>query len=179
MLTVEQISEWLGQEVYDSEGEPLGKLDDVFYSKDATEPQLAVIKSGLLGRKQTVVPLSGASVGRDHLRIAFSADQIAAVSDQNELEAGDTIAGSGAQQLGAAYGVQLAAGDLDSANALEQRRREAAEAEARAQKLEAQARERAEKAEQAQASAQERTEDASEAQRAAHEAREQAERLRP
>jgi PRC-barrel domain len=179
MLGVEQIGQWFGQEVVDSQGESLGKLEDVYYAPGQAEPQLARIKSGLLGRKQTIVPLHGATVGRDHVRVAFTSEQIAQASDTVELALGDTLAGRGAQQLAAVYGVQLAAEDLDSANALERRRVAAREAQTRASELEGQARERAEDADEAQANARERSAQASEAQRAAQDARTQAERLQP
>jgi sporulation protein YlmC with PRC-barrel domain len=178
VLSVEQISEWLGQEVVDADGEPLGKLEDVYYARGQAEPQLALVKSGLFGRKQTIVPLQGASVGREHVRVAYTSEQIAQAADAAQVEPDDTLAGDGAQRLASAYGVQLGAEDLDSANALEQRRAAAQEAETRAAELETKARERAEDADQAQASAHERSAQAAEAEQAAREARAEAERLR-
>jgi hypothetical protein len=179
MLSVEQISEWLGQDVVDSEGESLGKLEDVYYSRGQAAPQLALIKSGLFGRKQTIVPLQDASVGREHVRVAYTLEQIANASEASTLEPGETIAGSGAQQLADAYGVRLATDDLDSANALEQRRAAAQEAEVHASELEAEARERAEGAEEARASARQQSAQAADAEQAAQRAREQADRLSP
>jgi sporulation protein YlmC with PRC-barrel domain len=179
MLGVEQIGEWLGQEVVDADGESLGKLEDVYYARGQAEPQLALIKSGLLGRKRTIVPLQDATVGREHIRVAFTSEQVAHVSDTVDVEFGETLAGPGAQQLAGVYGVQIAAEeDLDSANALEQRRAEARDADTRASELEAEAREHAEDAKEAQASARERSAQASETEQAACQAREEAERLR-
>jgi hypothetical protein len=148
-LTVEQISEWLGQEVVDAEGEPLGKLEDVYYARGQAEPQLALVKSSLFGRKQTIVPLQGASVGREHVRVAYTSEQIAQADGAAQLEPNETLEGAGAQRLARAYDLQLGAQGLDSANALEQRHAAAQEAESRAAKLEAEARERAEDADQA------------------------------
>jgi hypothetical protein len=178
MLGVEHISEWLGQEVVDSDGEPLGKLEDVYYARGQTEPRLALVKSGLFGRKQTMVPLQGASVGREHVRVAYTSEQIAQAADAAQLEPDETLAGADAQRLASAFGVQLDAEELDAANALEQRYAAAQEAEARAAKLEAEAGQRAEDADQAQASARERSAQAAEAEQAAREARAEAERLR-
>jgi hypothetical protein len=179
MPSIEQISEWLGQEVVDADGESLGKLEDVYYARDQAEPQLALVKSGLFGRKHTIVPLHGATVGREHVRLAYAAEQISQASDAADLEPAEVLSGPHAQQLGSAYGVQLGAEDLDSANALEERRAAAVEAEERAAKLEAEARERAQDAEEAQASAQQRSDQAAVAEQAARDARAEAERLRP
>jgi len=76
MLSVDQIEEWLGQEVTDSGGERIGKLDEVYYSVRSGDAVFASVKSGLLGRRSSVVPLAGASVGRDYLRLGYSAEQI-------------------------------------------------------------------------------------------------------
>ena len=76
MLNVDQIEEWLGQEVLDADGERVGKLDEVFYSDGSGEAVFAAVKSGLLGRHSSTVPLAGASVGRDYVRLAFTAEQI-------------------------------------------------------------------------------------------------------
>jgi sporulation protein YlmC with PRC-barrel domain len=179
MLNVEQIDEWLGQEVLDSQGESLGKLEDVYFARGQSEPQLALVKSGLLGRKHTLVPLHGATVGREHVRIAHTSEQVEEASEAVEVDYGEMISGSSAQQLGGAFGVELAADDLDSANALEQRRAAALEAEDRAAKLETEAQERAQGAGEAQASASEQSAQATEAERTAREARAEAERLRP
>ncbi len=177
MLNVEQIQEWLGQEVLDAEGETLGKLEDVYYARGSAEPQFALVKRGLLVRKHTVVPLQGAAVGRDHVRLAYSSEQVASASDSAGPEAGETLSGADSQRLGEAYGVTVVAGDLDSANALEQRRAAAEQAEARAAALEAEARERGEGADQAQEVARDQSAEASEAERAAQDARAEAERL--
>lgn len=179
MPSVEQISEWLGQEVVDAEGESLGKLEDVYYARDRAEPQLALVKSGLFGRKHTIVPLQGATVGREHVRLAYAAQRISQASDAAQLEPAEVLSGPHAQQLAGAYGVQLGAEDLDSANALEERRAAAQDAEDRAAKLEAEARERAQDADEAQARAQQRSTQAAEAEQAAREARVEAEQLRP
>ncbi|HUA75814.1 MAG TPA: PRC-barrel domain-containing protein [Solirubrobacteraceae bacterium] len=179
MAGVEQISEWLGQEVVDVEGESLGKLEDVYYAREEAEPRMGLVKSGLFGRKHTFVPLQGATVGREHVRIAYTSQQIAQASDAVELDPGERLAGASAQQLAGAYGVQLAAEDLDSANALEQRRAAAQEAEEHAAKLEAEAQQRAQGADEAQTSAREQSAQAEEAAQAAREARAEAERLRP
>jgi len=68
MLSIEQVEEWVGQEVVDVDGERVGKLDEVYYSTTTNEAVFAVVKSGLLGRHSSLVPLAGASVGREYLK---------------------------------------------------------------------------------------------------------------
>jgi sporulation protein YlmC with PRC-barrel domain len=69
MIPVENIADWRGQEVVDRRGEKLGKLEDVYFDGETDEPAFAAVKSGLLSKSITLVPLSGASVGREYLRV--------------------------------------------------------------------------------------------------------------
>jgi hypothetical protein len=184
MLSVEQIEEWVGEDVFDLAGERVGKLEEVYYSVDTNEATFAVVKSGLLGRHTTLVPLAGASVGRDYLRLALSAAQIDEVSF--ELDAGATIGQGDGQRLGEAYGVQVPLEDFASANSINERRRAAGEAADRAGELDEQARRRAAEAEQARGAADnaseaalQKTDDAERARAEAEQARARAQRIDP
>jgi sporulation protein YlmC with PRC-barrel domain len=91
-VQVEQVEDWVGQEVVDSEGEKIGKLDDVFFDLQTNAATLGAVKTGLMGRKVYVVPLTGASLGREHVRVAFRADAVKdapAVGDDGEITTGD------------------------------------------------------------------------------------------
>ena len=183
MLNVEQIEEWLGQEVLDSDGERVGKLDEVYYSNTANEAIFAIVKSGLLGRKASVVPLAGASVGRDHLRLAYSAAQI---DQAPNIDPRDTLEVDDARGLGAAYGIEVPAENYASASSINERRRAADDAAARAEELDEQARRRASEAQDARgtaqdagADAQQKTDEAERARLEAEQARIEAQRINP
>jgi PRC-barrel domain len=184
MLNIEQIEEWIGQEVVDVDGERVGKLDEVYYSTVTDEAIFAVVKSGLLGRHTSLIPLAGASAGRDYLRLAYSAAQIDDVGF--ELDAGATIGQGDGQRLGAAYGIDVPPEDFASASSIEERRRAAGEAAARAGELDEEARRRAAEAEDARGAADDaadaafqKTDDAERARVEAERAREQARRIAP
>jgi sporulation protein YlmC with PRC-barrel domain len=102
-VQVERVEEWVGQEVVDPDGEKIGKLDDVFYDLQNDSPTLGAVKAGLIGRKVHVVPLAGASLGRDHVRVAFSAK---AVKDAPAIGDDGEISGSDEQSLFAHYDMQ-------------------------------------------------------------------------
>lgn len=74
MIGVENIVDWLGEDVIGTDGEKAGKLDEIYL--DGTEPILAEVKRGGLRRKTHLVPLDGAVVGRAYLRLAHSAKSI-------------------------------------------------------------------------------------------------------
>jgi hypothetical protein len=151
VLNVEQIEEWLGQEVVDVEGERVGKLEEVYYSKGTDEAVMALVKSGIFGRHASLVPLAGASVGRDHLRLAYSAKQIAQVG--SDVEARETLDANASRQLASSYGIEASDEDLESATSINRRARATRAAEQQANELDEQARRRAEEADEAHSTA--------------------------
>lgn len=144
MLSIEQIVDWRGQDVFDSDGERLGKLDEVFYDRASGRALLGSIKSGLLGRRATLVPLDRASAGREYVRVAYPARQ---VKELGGVEIADTLPADTLAQIRSIYGVRLDEGaQVESAALLDQRRGEAETAIARADALEREALEAAEQA---------------------------------
>ena len=69
MIPVENIGDWRGQDVVDANGDKLGKLEEVYYDGETDEPVFAAVKSGLVSKSLTFVPLARASVGRDYVRV--------------------------------------------------------------------------------------------------------------
>lgn len=76
MFDIERISEWRGQDVVDPEDQRIGRLEEIYYDRHGGSPGFACVKTGLFGRRLTFVPLVGASMARDHVRVAYPADQI-------------------------------------------------------------------------------------------------------
>jgi len=181
VIEVEHIEQWRGQTVVDSDGEQLGKVDEIYFDSASDAPVLIAIKSGLLGRHSKLVPVDGLRVGREYVRVAHSRESIDAAPetsgdgppDQEELAA-----------LGTAYGLRFSDQlELQSAGELEARQAEAEAARRRAAELDAAASEKRERheaasqrAQGAAAEANQAQQEADQAQRAAQEAREQAEK---
>src|SRR5579875_3604287 len=173
MTGVERIEEWRGEAVIDSAGEQIGKLEDVYFDAAGGEPLLVSVRSGgLLGRKLRLAPLAGATLGRNHLRLAVAKAQ---------FELGPEIPGSGPFDTGALASVEEVFGvalpeqlELWSATELETHRANAEAARERADELEALAQQRLNERDAAQARLRGATEEAQEAERAAEEAREAA-----
>jgi uncharacterized protein YrrD len=68
-IPIEDVKEWFGKDVIDTEGEKLGKLEDVLYDAEADAPAFAAVKSGTFSKHLTLVSLDGASAGQSHLRV--------------------------------------------------------------------------------------------------------------
>ncbi len=95
MVELDNIREWRGQDVVDPDGEKIGKLEDVYFDIESDQPQFARVKTGLLGRRLTFVPLMDAVAGRDQLQVAYDKDRVkdapsiepdAELSDQEEAD---------------------------------------------------------------------------------------------
>jgi hypothetical protein len=69
MIPVENIGDWRGQDVVDPNGDKLGKLEDIYYDGETDEPAFAAVKTGLVSKSLSLVPLLRASVGRDYVRV--------------------------------------------------------------------------------------------------------------
>ena len=64
------VAEWHGKMLVDSDGERIGKLQDVYVDVENDEPQFATVKEGFIGRHLTFVPLGGIAIGPDELQVA-------------------------------------------------------------------------------------------------------------
>jgi hypothetical protein len=70
-ILVEDIKQWRGQDVIDPGAKKLGRLVEILYDTQTDTPAFAVVRSGHMGgRHDTLVPLNGALVGQDYLRVS-------------------------------------------------------------------------------------------------------------
>lgn len=72
----EDITAWRGQDVLDPAGDKLGKLEELYYDGETDAPMFIAVKSGLVGKKLTLVPLAGATVSPDYVRVAHDKKQV-------------------------------------------------------------------------------------------------------
>jgi hypothetical protein len=141
-IEVEHLESWIGSEARGRSGDKLGKIDDVYFA--GAQPVAIDIRSGLGGRKHHAGTLTGATVSKDGIQLAIDEDQLVA-TDGGALTRG---------QIAALYGQddQLRGAppeQLESWHERERLRKEAEEARVAADKLEAEARRRAEDEEKA------------------------------
>jgi hypothetical protein len=76
MFPAENIRDWRGHAVVDQQGKKIGDLEAVYVDTGTDEPSFATVKVGMLGRHRLVfVPLAGAMVSPDHVRVTVARDQ--------------------------------------------------------------------------------------------------------
>lgn len=176
MIAAEHIEDWRGKEIRDADGQSLGKMQEVFFDAGTGTPLLAAIKSGLLGRHTKMIPIDGAVVGPDYLRVVHAKQAVEASPNADGDAPPDAVA---LDEIGKAYGLQFSAQvRLESATAIEKRRAEAEAARRRAEEAEAAAREKAAAVEAARSRATGASAESQRAEQEAAEAHEAARRAR-
>ncbi|CAN5481274.1 hypothetical protein BH24ACT4_BH24ACT4_01910 [soil metagenome] len=78
MAQVEHIDDWKGLDVVDSAGEKIGKLEETYSELGQRDPVIGAVKTGRLTHKVHLVPLTDATVGRDHIQVPLSEDEVKA-----------------------------------------------------------------------------------------------------
>lgn len=77
MIGIQDISQWKGAPVVDPEGGKIGTLESVYVDAASDTPLFGAVKLGLPGfHKIALVPLDGAAVGRNDLRVPYEKGQI-------------------------------------------------------------------------------------------------------
>lgn len=131
-IEAEQLESWIGSEARGGSGEKLGKIDDIYFAGD--DPVAIGIRSGLAGRKHHAATLKGASVSHDGVHLAIG-EELLVSTDGGALTAGQISALSTQDER--LRDVQP--DELEGWYQREERREEADEARANAEKLEAEA----------------------------------------
>jgi uncharacterized protein (TIGR02271 family) len=76
MINSNDIGRIEGSTAYDSSGDKVGKVDQVYLDDQTNEPSWATITTGLFGTSQSFVPLQDATFDGNDLRFAHSKDKI-------------------------------------------------------------------------------------------------------
>lgn len=113
-LTMDRLAELRGAPVYDSAGEKIGKVDEIYYDYQTNEPEWIGLGTGMFGKKRVLVPLEGAKVKRDGVSVPYAKDH---VKDAPDIDS-DEISHDTERELYAYYslkGAEPRGGDADQA----------------------------------------------------------------
>ena len=81
-----RLDEMRGAPVYDSAGEKIGKVEEIFYDMQSRVPEWIGLGTGFFGTKRVLVPVEGAQVTEDGLQLAYGKDQVKDSPDIDEEE---------------------------------------------------------------------------------------------
>jgi len=89
----ESLRDWRGRDVVDPDGDKIGSLEAVYVDTGTDSPAFATVQTGLPGRRRLVfVPLDGATVGPEHVRVCVPkklARSAPAIGPDGELAAAE------------------------------------------------------------------------------------------
>ena len=76
MPTIDEVRTWAGREAVGPDGDKIGKVDHLYLDRQTGEPTFAAVKTGLFGTSDSLVPVEGASLTGDQVRVAFDKAKI-------------------------------------------------------------------------------------------------------
>ena len=97
----EQVAEIQGTPVYDTGGNKIGSVDDVFLDNDTGKPEWLGVAGGLLSSSKVLIPVHGARFEGDAIAVPYTKDHVKA---SPEIK-GDEISQQTEQELYAYYGL--------------------------------------------------------------------------
>ena len=109
--TPTDVTSWRGRTVVDSDGEKIGKLDEVYLDEQTGRPEWARVNTGLFGSKSSFVPLAGASPTGDDVQVRFAKEQ---VKDAPNVDEGQELSQDEEASLYSHYGLDYGESRSDS-----------------------------------------------------------------
>ena len=97
-----EVHDWHEMDVYAQDGQHVGKLADVYVSKDNGEPEFLLVSSGFLGHKLHMVPADGATRIDERIQVVFDKN---AIDSAPSVPADDDIDAAEERRLYEHYGL--------------------------------------------------------------------------
>jgi len=107
MITMEQVKNVLGHDVYDNSKDKIGKVEHVYFDAATGQPEWLTVRTGMFGKQETFVPLQPAELRGDGVMVPFSKDKV-----QNaphlDVEAGEDLLQADEMRIYEYYSMQPA-----------------------------------------------------------------------
>jgi hypothetical protein len=103
MTDLDTLLGWRGRTVVDRDGEKLGRLGDLYLDDATDRPAYASVRTGLLGRKESIVPLEGIEEREGDLVVPHDA---ALVRDAPSIDPDEALDEAEQDRLASHYGVR-------------------------------------------------------------------------
>ena len=76
MTEITNAYDWNGRTIIGSDGEKIGKVDELYLDRQSDQPEWARVHTGFLGTKRSFVPLAGASPKGEDVVVRVSKAQV-------------------------------------------------------------------------------------------------------
>lgn len=111
MPTLQDVQNWRGQELQGSDGEKIGKIDEIYLDRQTEQPEWLAVKTGLFGSNVSFVPIEQASASGDGVTVPFGKDK---VKDAPHADADGELSEEEERRLYEYYGRDFGDFDYDS-----------------------------------------------------------------
>jgi sporulation protein YlmC with PRC-barrel domain len=105
---IDTVLEWRGRTIVDRAGEKIGKFQDIYLDTETDRPEWAAVSTGLLGRRQRLVPLGEAQPEGDDVRVPFDKED---VENAPEVDSDRDLSQDEEAALYAHYGLEYSKGE--------------------------------------------------------------------
>lgn len=113
MVDMNEIQNIIGRTVYDSDGEKIGKVAQVYLSNRDDQIEWLTVNTGLFGTRESFVPAHQATFGDDEIRVGTTKDQI---KNAPQIDADGELDGSEERELYNYYAIDYGdSGQADDA----------------------------------------------------------------
>ena len=75
-LQKDQLLQQRGQDLYDSSGDKIGKIEEIYLDAESGEPEWALVNTGMFGTKSSFVPLRDASDDGGSVSVPYDKSQV-------------------------------------------------------------------------------------------------------
>jgi len=111
MPSTQEMLQFRGQDLYDANGDKIGKVEEIYEDTDTGAPEWALVHTGLFGTKRTFVPLREASTSGSELRVPYDKSQ---VKDAPGVDPDGALSRDEEQRLYQHYGMNWSTSDSGS-----------------------------------------------------------------
>ena len=103
-----ELHTWREREVIDADGEALGHAEDVYADDRTGEPVFLLVRGGRFGMRLHFVPIEGAAIEGDKIRVAHRLEQ---VNSAPHISADEHLSRGEEERLFEHYGMEAPAGE--------------------------------------------------------------------
>jgi uncharacterized protein (TIGR02271 family) len=94
---------WYDRTIVDTEGAKIGRIADVYFDQDSQRPDWALVHTGLFGTRETIVPITSASMRGDDLVVPYMKSF---VKDAPNVESDEELSDADEATLAEYYGLR-------------------------------------------------------------------------
>ena len=76
MTNVSEVLEWHGRTVVATDGDKLGKIEEIYFDQETDRPEWALINTGMFAGKSSFMPLEGATSDGEQVVAPYNKDRV-------------------------------------------------------------------------------------------------------